>query len=539
MYLRRWKRLLLIPVFAALASAGCGRPADDGVPTLRRGISAQVKTLDPHQSSAAWENIVIGDMMIGLMTDGVDGRPVPGMAVDWETDESGLLWTFTLGDYVWSDGVPVTAHDFEYAMRRIQDPMIASQYASLLWIIKNAQAVNALEMPPEALGVRALDEKTLEIELEVPAPYLLGMLTHYTTFPVPRHAIEQHGSAWIQPQNIVVNGPYKLVYWRTADQLAVELNPTGFGASEACFHRVVYFEIDNETAVENKIAAGELDINNAFSGPRQAEIEARFPGWVRTYPGLLTTYYSFNQRTPPFDDLRVRKALAMALDREFMVRNVLTPGFIPAYSFVPPGMNNYDVERPSVSWMGMPRADRLIEARRLLEEAGFGPQNPLRFEYIHRSTGDNPKVAPVAQQNWAEIAPWVQPVIVRQDTQVLYERLRQADFTVSDGGWLADYDDPLNFLYLLLSDTGAQNYGGYANPEFDRLIHEGNRELDLQRRAEIFAQAEKLMLEDHPITPMWFQVTQDLVDPTLTGWAGNAKNNHRSRFLCRPGMRGN
>jgi oligopeptide transport system substrate-binding protein len=536
------RRTLLAAMAGALsltALAACGggaaeKPGD--VPTLRRGISAKVDTLDPHKSSAQWENIVIGDMLIGLTTDGPDGQPQPGMATRWEIDPAGTVWTFTLGDYVWSDGAPVTAEDFVYAFRRIQQPDVASQYASMLWLMKNAQKVNEGALPPEELGVRAIDAKTLELTLEYPAPYLPGLLSHYTTFPVPRQAVDAHGDAWIQPENIVVNGPYKLVYWRTGDQLVAEKNPTGFGAAEACFDRVAYFEIENEAAYENKITAGELDINNAFAGARKAELEAKFPGWVRTHPGLLTTYWTFNQTKPPFNDVRVRKALALAVDREFMVRNVMTPGFEPAYAMVPPGISNYEVERPQVSFSGMPRAERLAEARRLLEEAGFGPSNPLKFEYIHRSTRDNPKVAPVAQQNWQEIADWVQPVIVKQDTKVLYARLRQNDFEVSDAAWLADFDDPINYLYLLQSTTGQQNYGRYANAEYDALLAQSNMELDLARRAALLAEAEKLMLEDFPITPMWVEVTQGLVDPALTGWVDNAKDIHRSRFLCREGL---
>ncbi len=530
-----------ILALAAIGLAACGgggtkeKPGD--VPTLRRGISAQVDTLDPHKSSAQWENIIIGDMMIGLMTDGADGKPELGMATSYEVDDTGTVWTFHLGDYVWSDGTPVTANDFVYAFRRLQDPTVASQYASLLWLVKNAEKVNSRELPPEELGIRAIDAKTVEITLENPAPYLLGLLTHYTTFPVPQHVVEQHGDAWIQPQNIVVNGPYKLVYWRTGDQLVADKNPTGFGAADACFDRVAYFEIADENAYENKIAAGELDINNAFSGPRQTEIEAKFPGWVRTSPGLLTTYWSFNQTKPPFNDMRVRKALSIALDRDFMVRNVMTPGFMPAYALVPPTIANYDVPRPELDWKDQPRSERLAESKRLLEEAGYGPNNPLKFEFIHRNTGDNPKVAPVAQSNWAEIAPWVQPEIVRQETKVLYSRLRLTDFQISDGAWLADFDDPINFLYLLDSKTGQQNYGKYSNPEYDALLADAKNQLDLKKRAELFAEAEKLMLNEYPISPMWVQVTQNLVDPTLTGWVENAKDNHRSRFLCRDGMK--
>ncbi|MEZ5945330.1 MAG: peptide ABC transporter substrate-binding protein [Hyphomonas sp.] len=423
----------------ALAACGGGGNKDADVPTLRRGISAKVDTLDPHKSSAQWENIIIGDMFIGLTTDGPDARPRPGMATSWETSENGLVWTFHLGDYTWSDGNPVVADDFVYGLRRIQAPEIASQYASLLYLIKNAAAINAGELAPEELGARAIDDKTLEVTLEYPAPYLPGLLSHYTTYPVPSHAIEQYGDAWIQPDNIVVNGPYKLVYWRTGDQLVADKNPTGFGADDVCFDRVVYFELEDLTAVENKIQAGDLDINNSFDGARTPELEAKLPGWPRTTPALITTYWTFNTTVAPFDDMRVRKALAMALDREFIVKNVLTPGYVPAYSMVPPGIDNYDAPRPHVEWEDLPRAERLAEAKRLLESAGSdGPGKPPEFEFIHRSTDDNPKVAPVAQANWAEIAPWVKPTIVKQDTKVLYSRLRQFDFTVADAPWVAD-----------------------------------------------------------------------------------------------------
>lgn len=525
--------------FALAACGGGGGSSEDDVLTLRRGISAKVDALDPHRSSAAWENIIIGDMFHGLMQHAPDGEVIPAVAESWEISDDDLTWTFKLKETTWSDGVPLTANDFVFALRRIQDPAVASQYSSLLYVIKNAEAVNNYNpedgsgLPPEELGVRAIDDYTLEITLMKPAPYLLGLLTHYTTFPVPQHIVEQYGDAWVQPDNIEVNGPYKLVYWVTGDQIVTEKNPLFYEADTVCFERVAYFELTDASAVERRIEAGELDINNDFDGGRKAEIDQRFPGWARTSPALLTTYWSFNSSEEPFDDVRVRKALAIAINREFIVNQVLTPGFIPAYSFVPPGINNYETERPQVDWADTPREERLVEARRLLEDAGFGPDNPLEFEYIYRSTGDNPKAAPVAQANWNEIAPWVNAQILLQDTKVLYARLRQSNFEVSDGGWLADYNDPLNYLYLLDSATGQQNYGNYDNPEFDALLEQAGQERDLVRRAELFAAAEAIILEEKPITPMWFQVTKNLVDPSLTGWEENAEDNHRSRWMCR------
>ena len=520
-------------LFMTLAACGGGSSSDDGAKVLRRGISAKVDTLDPHRSSAKWENIVISDMIVGLMTITPERDVIPSVAESWETSEDGLTWTFKLKETVWSDGEPVTAEDFVYAFRRIQDPAIASQYSSLLYIVKNAAQVNAGELPPEELGVRAVDDYTFEITLEEPAPYLLGLLTHYTTYPVPKHIVEQYGEAWIQPENIEVNGPYKLAYWRTGDQLVSEKNPLFYEADDVCFDRVAYFEIEDASAVERRIESGELDINNGFDGGRTVELEKKFPGWVRTAPSLITTYWTLNTSQEPFTDVRVRKALAMALDREFIVEKVLTPGYIPAYSFVPPTMSNYEVDRPEVSFVDLSREERLAEARSLLEEAGYGPGNPLNFEFIYRSTDDNPKVAPVAQANWQEIAPWVRADILKQDTKVLYARLRQSDFEAADGAWVADFDDPINFLYLLDSTTGQQNYGRYSNPEYDNLLARASQERDLDARAAIFAEAEALMLEDYPITPMWVQVTKNLVDPDITGWGENAQDDHLSRWMCR------
>ncbi|CAI8336569.1 MAG: Periplasmic oligopeptide-binding protein [Hyphomonas sp. TMED17] len=531
---------ILISTLMSLVVVACGGgQVSEDIPTLRRGISAKVDTLDPHRSAAAWENIIIGDMIVGMMQTSADGEVIPGVAESWEVDESGLVWTFKMKETVWSDSVPLTAHDFVYAFRRMQDPALAAQYSSLLYVIKNAEAVNNYSpetgdgLPPEELGIRAIDDYTLEITLAEPAPYLLELLTHYTTYPVPSHIVEVHGEDWVDPENIVVNGPYKLVYWVTGDQIVVDKNPLFYEADQVCFERVSYFEIEDSSAVERRIEAGQLDINNAFDGTRETEIRESFPGWPRKSPVLATTYWSMNSSAPPFDDVRVRKAIAMSLDREYMANNVLSAGILPAYGFVPQAIGNYETEKPVVSWATLDRSERLEMAKNLLIEAGYGPDNPLSFEYIYRSGEGSQRVAPVAQSNWNDIAPWVDANLLMQDTKVLYNRLRQSDFEIADGGWVADFSDPINFLYLLDSTTGQQNYGNYDNPAYDALLLEASMELDLVKRAEIFAEAEAMMLEDAPITPMFYSMNYNLVDPTLTGWGENAKNIHRSRWLCR------
>jgi oligopeptide transport system substrate-binding protein len=519
----------------AFSLAACGGPAadpEDAARTLTRGISANPDTVDPHLASGVWENTIIGDMFIGMFTDDEKAQPVPGMAESWTVSDDGLVWTFKLIDAKWSDGTPVTAYDFEFSMRRILDPATTAQYASLLYVIKNGQAVNAGEMPKEQLGVRAIDEKTFEMTLEYPAPYLPGLLTHYTAFPLPAHVVTEFGDRWTRPENIETNGPYKLVQWRTNDFLEVEKNPFWAGTDDLCFDKVLYFPYADNDAVLRLIRTGKLDMNNDFPGQKYDELMAQMPDWVNTYPYLVITYYVFNADKKPFDDVRVRTGLAMALDRDFMTREVLRVGYEPAYALVPPGIANYQ-NTAKAAWSDIPRAERLGMARALLEEAGFGPDNPLTFTYTYRSTGDNPKVAPVVQANWREIADWVQPQIQQIDTRVHYANLRAGDFEVGDAGWVADYNDAQNFLYLFESRTGLMNYGRFSNPEYDALVEASNQELDMEKRAAIMAQAEQILMDELPMIPMWFAVSKNLVNPNITGFENNVSDIHRSRYMCR------
>lgn len=517
-----------------IAVAACGGGSQDTSNALRRGISADPETVDPQKVSSQWENIVVGDMFIGLFTDGVDATPILGMAESYEIDDSSLVWTFKLKDANWSDGVPVTAKDFEFAFRRILTPTTASQYASMLYLVKNAERFYLGEVGPEELGVKAIDDKTLEITLEYPAPYLPGILKHYSAFPVPKHAVEKFGDDWVKPENIVVNGPYKLVQFKTGDFLRSVVNPAFEGADDLCFKEVIYYPYEDLDAIERYIQTGRIDINNAFDGQRTSELKEQFPGWVRTATTLQTTYYAINTELDKFKDARVRNALAMSLDRDFMVNEVLTAGYEPAYSLIPPGINNYVEEGAKASWADLPLEARRAEAKRLLEEAGYGPDNPLEFVYTFRSTDDNPRVAPAVQASWAEIADWVTPRIEQKETQVQYALLRQGDFEIGDAAWVADFNDPKNFLYLLESKTGVMNYGNYNSARFDGLVAESDMERDIEKRAQLMKQAEQVMIDDMPIIPMWFAVSKNMVDPTLTGFEDNVDDVHRSRYICRP-----
>jgi oligopeptide transport system substrate-binding protein len=520
-----------VSALALTACGGGGGGAEDDSTVLHRGNMAEPLSLDPHKASGTWENNIIGDMFIGLFTEDAAGEPVPGMAESYEVSEDGLTWTFTLREAQWSDGEPVTAEDFEFAFQRILNPATLAQYASLLYPIENARAVNTGELPPSEVGVRAVDDRTLEIRLRFPAPYLKGLLTHYTTFPVPKHVVERVGDQWIQPDNIEVNGPYKLIEWRTQNYVHVERNPYFWDNENVCIDEVFYYPTVDMNAAERRVRNGELDLITDFAGQNLQFLQEQVPDYVRVHPYLGTVYYSFNTTEPPFDDARVRNALGMAIDRTFIADEILRAGQTPAFSFVPPGVADYP-GTARIQWADEPIEERREMARMLLEEAGFGPDNPLEFEYTFRATGDNPRIAPVVQQDWEAIADWVDAEILQIETQIHYDNMRAGDYQLGDGGWIGDYNDAYNFLFLGESTSVPMNYSRYDNPEYDALVDQANRTLDPAERGRLLAEAEQLLLDDMPLIPVVFYVNKALVNPALTGWEDNIVHIHRTRYLC-------
>jgi oligopeptide transport system substrate-binding protein len=524
----------IIALSLGVASCGGGGGADaDSARTLHIGNTSEPLSLDPHQASGTWENRIIGDMLIGLATDDPQGRPVPGMATEWTTSADGLVWTFKLRDAKWSDGVPVTANDFVYAWQRLMTSKPPAKYASLLYVIKNAEKIyDGRIKDANQLGVKAIDDKTLVVTLEHPAPYLPGLLTHYTSFPIPKHVVEKVGNDWIKAENFVGNGPYKLVQWKPNDFIHVTRNTKYWDNANVCLNQIYYYPTTDETAAERRVRTGSLDVNTNFLGARLEEINKNLPGYARVHGYTGLTYYIFNMRKPMFKDARVREALSMAIDRDFVTKEITKAGQQPAYSLVPPGISQYQSGVARASFSGQPMAQRLARAKALLEEAGYGPSKPLKFTYSHRNTGDNPRIAPVVQQQWKQIAPWVEVSILGSDTQIAYEKLRNGDFDLGDAGWISDFNDAQNFTFLLQTSTDQLNYGKYSNAQYDALMDSANIEKDANKRAQMMLDAEALLMKEHGILPMFFLTNRNLVSPRVTGWVDNAVDIHRARYLC-------
>lgn len=527
---------LIAAALAATALVGCTPKAatprcPPGKLCLHSGNTAEPNSLDPHKASLVSEDTIISEMLMGLTADDAGARPIPGMATHWETSADGKVWTFHLREAVWSDGVPVTADDFVYAVRRLMDPKTAGEYASLQYVIKGAEAANTGKGRLEDIGIRALDPRTLEITLEAPAPFLPELATHFTLFPVPRHVVEKWGDAWVQPEHYVGNGPFTLAENRLGDYVRLVKNPRFWDAGNVCLDELYFYPTRDAIAAERRVKRGELHFNNDIQSNRIAFLRKpdQIPAYVQTGTRLGIAYLAFNNAVPAFKDQRVREALSMAIDREFITGGLLRGGQLPAYSFTPPGVADYPGGAKPY-WAGWSLARRQAKARELLAAAGYGPNRPLKVDIKHRNSPDPMLFMPAIQADWREVG--VQAQLTQNESQIAYAAYRARDFNIADASWIADYNDAMSFLYLLDSSTGAQNYGDYKNARYDALIGAAKAERDAGRRADLLKSAEQLMLNEAAVAPVFFYVSKNLVSPEVTGFENNVVDEHRRRFMC-------
>src|SRR5258708_3865505 len=510
------------------AQSGPAATAQPGEVVLNRGNAAEPLSIDPHHAQGNWEANIIGDLLVGLTTEDADGNPIPGAAERWEESEAGKTWTFHLRDHQWSDGRPVTAQDFLYAWRRILDPKTASTYAYFLYLIKNAEAVNTGKMPGTELGAKSPDDKTLIVELEHPVPFLLQFMTHMTTYGVQGHGVEGKGDAWTKAGSYVGNGPYVLSEWNPNDHITLVKNPKFYDAANVKIDRAIFYPTTDYEAALKRFRAGELDVQDRLPAPQIDWLRANMPETLHLDPILATEYLTVNQSRKPFEDVRVREALSLAVDRETIVNKIDKVGEPPAYGIVPPGIANY----PGgivLSFKSMPFPERLKRAQELMRQAGFGPDKLLRTSLMIRSAATTARRVPVAvQQMWKQI--YVDAQILQLDAAIFYNRVQTGDFDIANPGWIGDYNDASNFLDLLRTGN-ANNYGHYHSEPYEKLLDEASIELDLIKRGQLLAQAEAIALKDNAWIPISFSVSGGLVRPYVTGWDKNLADVHRTRWL--------
>ena len=504
------------------------KPAPADSKTLHRGNAAEPETLDPHRATTPYEANIIGDMFIGLMTENAAGDAVQGAARNFVQNADGTRYTFTLRDHKWSDGTPVSADDFVYSFRRALSPKTGSQYASILYPVKNAKAVHGGEMAVEKLGIHARGPRVVRIDFEYQVPYLRYLLTHFVSFAVPRHIVEKYGDAWTAPANIATNGAYTLKAWVPNSQVELIKNPHFYEAEKVAIERVLYHPVPDFATALKRFRAGELDINNSVPSQEIAWLRVNMPEALHLAPFILTQYALFNFTRKPFDDVRVRTALSMAVDRDIIARRVMHAGERPAYALVPPHMPGYPA-RAQIKFRNMAMAERIAKARALLAEAGFGPGKPLKFEFSFPAQTDAKLVAAALQAMWENIG--AEAKLLAAEDSAHYTRLRKQNFSVAWAGWVADYRDARNYLHICETSSHDVNYGRYSNPRFDNLIAQSDRARETMQRAILLEQAEQVMLDDVAVAPVYFGASRGLVAKSVKGWIDTPADINRTRYL--------
>jgi ABC-type oligopeptide transport system substrate-binding subunit len=531
---------LLLPILAMLAAApiilqGCGErggreEAPTGAPVLNRALSTEPESLDPQKSRSVQAADVLRDIGEGLVAYDAAGELVPATAERWEIADDGLTYIFRIReDARWSNGEPVTAADFVFGLRRLVDPETAAFYAAEVGNVVNAAAIVAGKMSPEQLGVSAPDERTLVISLLRPTPYLLSLLTHPSAFPVHRGSIEQHDAAFARAGNLLSNGAYVLVDWEPGAVIELHRNTHYWNDAETSIDVVRHHVVTQEMAEFNRYRAGELHITSTVPPDNFEQIRADYSAELRIAPTLGVYYYGFNLAKPPFaDSPELRQALSMAIDREVLVEAITGRGEAPAYSWVPPGTNNYDpVQLP---YADLSQSERNAIAQSLYRKAGYSRENPLRFELRYNTSDTQQRIALAVQAMWRKVL-GAEATTVNVEFQVLLDQMREREITqVFRSSWFGDYNDANTFLAIMQSDSAA-NMPGYSNPEYDELMESAGAQYDLARRRLYLEEAERVLLADHVVIPLYFYVSKHLVKPEVEGWQENILNYHYSQHL--------
>jgi len=518
---------LLAWVVLAVCSGGCQRTPQRADLVLING--AEPETLDPAIITGQPETRVVNALFEGLCAFDRFGRPIPGVAERWEISEDGKIYTFHLrADARWSDGEPVTAHDFVASWQRTLTPETASAYNYLLFPIRGARAfAEGATKDFSTVGVRAVDARTLVVELDSPTPYFLDLCSFPTLFPVPVARIAQVGDDWVKPGHLVGNGAFVLKDWRINDRIRLEKNPHYWNRRAVALDSVDILPISNDSVAFNFYASGLADlVMDKGLAPISLMDTLKTRSDFHAAPFLGIYFLRFNCSKPPFDDLRVRKAFAMAVDKRRIVEKITRAGELPAQSFVPPGMADY----PEIA--GLPHDPEA--ARQLLAEAGFpgGKGFPL-VTYLFNESAQNESIAVELRDMWRrELGVTVTPA--RQEWKVYLNSLASLDFGIARSSWVGDYPDPNTFLDMFVTD-GGNNRTGWSHAAYDTAIARAAAEANPTQRLETLLGAEKILVEEEaPIAPIYDYVGIQLFDPEkIGGVEANVLDEHPIREMFR------
>jgi len=524
----RWLLILLVVSGAVVVGTVLVAYRTQGPPAnLIWTAGGEVATLDPTRMTALQDGRVAAALFEGLtVLDAHDLKPRAGVASRWTVSPDGLTYTFDLRpDAKWSDGRPVTAEDFAWTWRRALDPKTAAEYAYMLYPIRGARAYydemqkTSGEGDWTKVGVRVESPLRLTVELQQPTAYFLDLTAFATYLPVRGDIVERYGERWTMPPQVITNGAYRLVEWRFRSRMRWERNPHYWNVAAVPLERIELRVFDDLNTALLAYETGAVDMTTVVPGLAiEPLLEARRLGKrsdVLYATNLGTYFYRFNCTRQPLTDARVRRALAMAIDRKAVIERAARGGQQPYFTLVPPGMPGY------TSPPGL--VEDVEAAKRLLAEAGYGSGDGLpELAVLVNKGGDHVPIAQMIQQQWRERL-GIRVRIEQVEWKVFLDTIQHLDYQVARGGWYGDYVDPNTFLDMFVTG-GGNNQTGWSNAAYDALIARAAKETDAQARMKIFAEAEAILVRETPIFPIYVYTTTMLVRPGLEGLEPNLMN---------------
>ncbi|MBW7984039.1 peptide ABC transporter substrate-binding protein [Enterobacillus tribolii] len=481
-----------------------------------RHIKDEPASLDPAKVVGLPEAQVVRDLFEGLVNQGADGQPLPGVAASWQSTDS-KRYVFKLRENArWSNGEPVTAYDFVYSWQRLVDPKTLSPFAWFAQMAGIAKAQDIIDgkAPPSKLGVVAPDSHTLVVQLSKPVPYFVSLLANFSLYPVPQKIVEQYGNDWTKPEHLVGNGAFMMSARVVNEKIELKPNPHYWDHAHTVLTKVTFLPINQESAATKRYLADDIDITESFPKNMYQKLLKDIPGQVYTPDQLGTYYYAFNTRKAPLDDARVRRALSYAIDRQVIAQKVLGAGEKPAWRLTPDVTAGFEPEPGAMQ--KMTQAERNKQAKAWLKEAGYGPNKPLKLTLLYNSSENHQKIAIAVASMWKK-ALGVQVKLVNQEWKTYIDSRNTGKFDVVRASWVGDYNEASTFLSLMTS-AHSGNIAKFSDPAYDRLLQQAGQETDGNKLNADYNKAEQILAEQAPIAPIYQYTNGRLIKPWVQGY---------------------
>ncbi|MGF1696016.1 ABC transporter substrate-binding protein [Vibrio lamellibrachiae] len=525
--------LLISSLLTPLISASAAAESPEGMSLapeqhLVRANDAEAATLDPAKAEGLPEMHILRDLFEGLVIQDLDGNIIPGVAKSWETEDNQTFVFHLRKDAKWSNGDPVTADDFVYAIRRAVDPQLASPnvWYFKMTKIKNIADVAEGKKPVQDLGISAVDKYTLRFELDSKIPYFVAMTGHTSMMPVHKATVEKSDKPWSDPKQFVGNGAFVLDKWVVNERIELKKNPNYWNSEDTHLSQVTYIPFENQNASINRYVAGEVDITSDVPTHMAKKLKKDYESAYTAVPLLCTYYYAFNTTRPPFDDARVRQAVSYSIMRDVITNGVTQVGNLPAYTFAHQYTAGFDATQPEYSHWTQKQRDE--KAEQLLKEAGYSKDNPLDFTLLYNTSESNKSIAvAIASMLKANLGAKVE--LENQEWKSYLVSRRQGDFDVMRASWCGDYNEASTFLSLVRSDSSG-NFARYNNDQYDQAMDNALAAVNEKVRQTFYDQAEQLLAVDMPIAPIYYYMQARLVRPSVGGFA---KNNVEGRIYSK------